>query len=90
MNKVDSGFFNCIWVKFYANLPILYKYGSWCKFIPVTGQPLPLISMVNIYIIYLYFGNNFNVSTTVYKDSEMSSYKVIISGGGMWGHIYPL
>tara|TARA_B110000305_G_scaffold197288_1_gene222829 strand:- start:1213 stop:2256 length:1044 start_codon:yes stop_codon:yes gene_type:complete len=74
MNKVDSKFasFVVFGLSFMLIFQSFINMGVGVNLFPVTGQPLPLISMGGTSILFtcISLGIILNVSTTVYKDSE--------------------
>ena len=74
MNKVDSKFASLIvfGLSFMLIFQSFINMGVGVNLFPVTGQPLPLISMGGTSILFtcISLGIILNVSTTVYKDSE--------------------
>ena len=74
MNKVDSKFasFIVFGLSFMLIFQSFINMGVGVNLFPVTGQPLPLISMGGTSILFtcISLGIILNVSTTVYKDSE--------------------
>jgi cell division protein FtsW len=74
MNKVESKFasFIVFGLSFMLIFQSFINMGVGVNLFPVTGQPLPLISMGGTSILFtcISLGIILNVSTTVYKDSE--------------------
>ena len=74
MNKLDSKFasFLVFGLSFMLIFQSFINMGVCVNLFPVTGQPLPLISMGGTSILFtcISLGIILNVSTTVYKDSE--------------------
>jgi cell division protein FtsW len=74
MNKVDSKFaaFIVFGLSFMLIFQSFVNMGVGVNLFPVTGQPLPLISMGGTSILFtcISLGIILNVSTSVYKDSE--------------------
>ena len=60
------------------------------EIMPVTGQTLPLISMGGTSLVFTFIslGIILSVSRNSLK-GEYEKYKIIISGGGTGGHIFP-
>ena len=73
MNKTESKFGSYVvfGLSFMMVFQSLINMGVGVNLFPVTGQPLPLISMGGTSILFtcISFGIILNISRTVYKDS---------------------